>query len=74
MPKLPQIRSRQIERVLIKLDFVPRPGKGSHVVFMHSDGRRTVVPGHRRPVRVGTLRAILDQAKITLEEFLNHLK
>ena len=46
MPKLPQVKPRNIEKVLSKLGFVPRSGKGSHVVFKHPDGRRTVVPGH----------------------------
>ncbi|MBI2267946.1 MAG: type II toxin-antitoxin system HicA family toxin [Candidatus Blackburnbacteria bacterium] len=74
MSRLPQIRPRNIERVLFQLDFVSRPGKGSHVVFKHSDGRRTVVPRHNRPVRTGTLRAILKQADITTNEFLKLLK
>lgn len=74
MTKLPQIKPRDIEKVLAKLGFVSRPGKGSHVVYKHPDGRRTVVAGHRRPVRVGTLRAILRQIEITTEEFLQLLK
>lgn len=74
MPKLPQIKPRNIEKMLTKLGFVSRPGKGSHVVFKHSDGRRTVVPGHNRPLRIGTLRAILKQTDITTNEFLKLLK
>lgn len=74
MPKLPQIKPRQIEKVLIAAGFTPRITKGSHVVFVHSDGRRTVVPAHNRPVRQGTLRAILRQTKITLEELLEFLR
>jgi predicted RNA binding protein YcfA (HicA-like mRNA interferase family) len=50
MPKLPQIKPKGIGKVLTKLGFVSRSGKGSHVVFKHQDGRRTVVPGHNRPV------------------------
>jgi len=74
MTKLPQIKPRKIKKVLIKLGFIPRSGKGSHVVYKHSDGRRTVVPGHKRPVRIGTLRAILRQADITTDKFLELLK
>ena len=73
MANLPQIKPRQIEKVLIKSGFSPRPTKSSHVVFIHPDGRRTVVPGHNRPVRTGTLRAILRQAKITPEEFFKNI-
>ena len=74
MTKLPQIKPRDIERVLIKSGFIPRPGKGSHLVYKNPNGRRTVVPRHNRPVRIGTLRAILRQADITREEFLKLLK
>lgn len=74
MSKLPQIKPRKIEKVLIKLGFTPRSGKGSHIVFNHTDGRRTVIPVHNRPVSVGTLRAILKQIDISTEEFLKLLK
>ncbi len=70
MSKLPQIKPRDVERVLIKRGFLPRKGKGSHVVFTHKNGKRTVVPVHNRPVRTGTLRAILRQAEISLSDFL----
>ena len=73
MTKLPQIKPRKIEKILIKLGFIPRSTKSSHVVFKHSDGRRTVIPAHNRPVRTGTLRAILKQIDLTIEEFLNML-
>lgn len=74
MSKLPQIKPRNIKKVLTGLGFVPRSGKGSHVVFKHSDGRRTVVPNHNRPVRTGTLKAILKQAEVATDEFLKLLK
>ncbi len=73
MPKLPQIKPRQLEKVLIVFGFTTRTTKSGHVVFTHPDGRRTVVPGHNEPVRKGTLRAILRQSKIDLEEFLKIL-
>lgn len=73
MPKLPQVKPRQIEGVLIKRGFLARKAKGSHVVFRHPDGRRTVVPVHNRPVRTGTLKAILRQSKISLQDFLENI-
>ncbi|MBL7150553.1 type II toxin-antitoxin system HicA family toxin [Candidatus Microgenomates bacterium] len=74
MAKLPQIKPKKIEKVLTKLGFLPRSGKGSHVVYKHPDGRRTVIPVHKRPIRIGTLRAILRQVDLTTEEFLKLLK
>ncbi len=73
MSKLPQVKPRDVEKILVKKGFAGRPGKGSHTVFRHADGRRTVVPGHNRPVRTGTLRAILRQAEISVEEFVELL-
>ena len=74
MPKLPQVKPKTIKKVLIKLGFSSRSGKGSHMVFKHPDGRRTVIPMHNRPVRIGTLRAILKQVDLTTEEFLRLIK
>ena len=73
MPKLPQVKPRDIEKILIKKGFRSRSTKSSHAVFSHPDGRHTVVPGHNRPVRTGTLRTILSQSKIPLQEFLDLL-
>lgn len=70
MPKLPQVKPRDVEKVLLKFGFTPRTTKSSHVVFTHLDGRRTVVPVHGRPVATGTLRAILRQAKIEVDNFV----
>lgn len=73
MPKLPQVKPRQIERILLRKGFIKRTTKSSHMVFAHIDGRRTVVAVHNRPVSKGTLRAILRQADIELKEFLDLL-
>jgi len=74
MPKLPQIKPKKVEKILLKLGFVPRQGRGSHVVFKHFDGRRTVVPVHNRPVNTNTLRAILKQIDLPIEKFLKMIK
>lgn len=73
MPNLPQVKPRDIEKALLAKGFHSRSTKSSHVVFIHADGRHTVVPGHNRPVRPGTLRSILRQADISLDEFLKLL-
>lgn len=67
-PKIPQVHPRDISKVLLKNGFNVRPGKGSHQVFVHPDGRRTVLPVHNRPVSTGTLRAILRQSGLTIED------
>jgi predicted RNA binding protein YcfA (HicA-like mRNA interferase family) len=70
MPKIPEIKPKQLQKFLVKLGFIPRQGKGSHIVFKHPDGRRTVVANHTRPISSGTLRAILRQIKLSVVDFL----
>ncbi len=70
MPKIQEIKTKNLIKVLHKLGFVSRVGKGSHTVFKHKDGRRTVVPIHNRPLRIGTFKAILKQINCSVEDFL----
>ncbi len=46
MTKLVTISGKEMCKLLEKLGFQKIYGKGSHVRFKHSDGRRTVVPVH----------------------------
>ena len=46
MPKLVLISGKKFCKILERLGFEKIYGKGSHVRFKHSDGRRTVVPVH----------------------------
>lgn len=74
MPKLPQIKPKKIEKVLLQLGFSKHKGKDSHIVFKHPDGRRTVIAVHNRPIRTGTLKAILRQIDLPIKEFLKLTK
>jgi len=63
---------RDVIRVLGKLGFRVVRQRGSHVVlkgFFKAKKRTVVVPRHRE-IAVGTLRGILFQAGLTVEEFL----
>lgn len=75
MPKLPPVTDRKLIRVLKKLGFFEHPERGtSHLVFKHPDGRRTTVARHPgKDIPRGTLRAILRDINISVEEFINLL-
>jgi len=63
---------RDVVRILGKLGFRVVRQRGSHVVlkgFCKEKKRTVVVPRHRE-IAVGTLRGILFQAGLTVEEFL----
>lgn len=66
-------KPRQIEVMLARKGFLARTTKSSHMVYRHPDGRRTIVPRHNKPLRIGTLMAILRQAGMTTEELIDAL-
>ncbi len=72
VPSLPQIPGNRVVRALEKAGFIVLRQSGSHVVLRHRNElrRRTVIPLHgSKPVKPGTLRAILKGTNVTIEEF-----
>jgi predicted RNA binding protein YcfA (HicA-like mRNA interferase family) len=67
---LPQVSGREVLGALVKLGFEKDRQKGSHIVLRQAayPHRRLVIPDHKE-VAKGTLRAIIKQAGLTLEEF-----
>jgi predicted RNA binding protein YcfA (HicA-like mRNA interferase family) len=71
MPGLRPLPYRKVEGALKKLGFTVVRQKGSHVIFAHSDGRRTIVPNHaREDIGVGLLRKIIRDVELDVEQFL----
>jgi predicted RNA binding protein YcfA (HicA-like mRNA interferase family) len=70
--KLPSdISGQELVKILQRIGFVVNRQKGSHVILKRADPyTRVVVPDHRC-VRVGTLRQILNEAGITVEQLLD---
>ena len=83
MPKLPRIPGSSVIRVLERLGFVQVRQRGSHVILKkqlvdESEEQKVievgcVVPLHRQTIAVGTLKSILNQAGVSVEEFLENL-
>ena len=74
MSKLPVLTASEIIRGLKKAGFVfDRQAKGSHEIWYNPITRkRTTVPNHPGiDIRKGTLKAILREAGISVEEFLD---
>jgi predicted RNA binding protein YcfA (HicA-like mRNA interferase family) len=74
-PKLPSVNCRQLVRALKRAGFEEQRQRGSHLHLRRvSDGKRVTVPVHKgRSVPMGTLRAILRDADIGVEEFFEQL-
>ena len=74
MSKLPCISGREAVRTLEKLGFRVARQHGSHIILRREEPfAQTVVPDHRELDR-GTLRAILRQTEISVEEFIRVLR
>jgi predicted RNA binding protein YcfA (HicA-like mRNA interferase family) len=73
MGRLSGFKYREVARRLRSMGFeFDRPGPGSHEVWRHTaSGRKVTLPHHPREMAEGTLRAILHEAGIDLEQFLN---
>jgi len=75
MPKMPILKSQELARALNKLGFILHHQVGSHAQFKHLDGRRTTISIHSgKDVPIGTLKSILRDIEISVEELLIILK
>lgn len=74
--RLPALKPQDVLRALQRAGFEVVRIKGSHHILLHTDDpkRMTNVPRHgSRDLPRGTLRAIIAQAGLTVEEFLDLL-
>lgn len=75
MPKLPSIRAREVARVAESVGFTFDRQRGSHAVYYRAfDRRRVVIPMHgAKDLKPGTLRGIIHDMGLTVEEFARRL-
>jgi predicted RNA binding protein YcfA (HicA-like mRNA interferase family) len=67
--KLPALKPKRVIRALERSGFYLHHVRGSHY-FLRKGNRNVVIPYHTKDLKPGTLRAILDQSGLTLDEFL----
>ena len=73
MSKLPAISGKECIKALEKFGFCVKRQEGSHIVLRKNDPfGQLVVPNHKSLDR-GTLRAIIRQADLSVEEFIKAL-
>jgi predicted RNA binding protein YcfA (HicA-like mRNA interferase family) len=68
-PKLPVVSGKQVINVLGRIGFVLSSQRGSHVKMRHPDGKIVIVPMHNE-LAIGTLKSILRQAGIDVNDFI----
>ena len=72
--ELPVLKPRQVVVALEKAGFQVKRQTGSHVIMYKSDIHHPIsIPQHPGDLPKGTLRAIIRQAGLTVEEFLGFL-
>jgi len=67
---LPRVSGREVVKALLKIGYEQDRQRGSHIILRQAAAphRRLVVPDHNE-VAKGTLRAIIRQAGLTVDEF-----
>lgn len=75
MPKLPNIKGKQLIQILFRLGYNLDHIQGSHHILRHSDGKKITVPVHaNKEIPKGTVLGILNDLNISKEELVDLLK
>ena len=71
MTKLPtDLSGQELVKILLRIGFVFQRQSGSHIILRReSPYARVSVPNHKA-LRIGTLRTILNEAGLTVEELI----
>lgn len=72
-PKLPIISGRTAVSALEKIGFLFVSQRGSHVKLRNEKGNIVIIPMHDELAK-GTLKSILRQADLSVEDFLRLIK
>lgn len=69
-PKQPTATAKDLVRVAERLGFAFRRQNGSHAIYVRpGDHARVVIPMHKGELKRKTLRSIIEDLKISVEEF-----
>ncbi len=75
MPKLPRVPATLVIRALKRARFYEYHQVGSHIQLRHvnNPALRVTIPFHRHDLTLKTLKSILKQANLTVDEFIKLL-
>jgi len=73
--RLPRVTAAQVIRVLEQLDFYLSRQSGSHKIYKNAEDKRVTVPFHSQQIlHPKTLKSILNDAELSVEEFIQRLR
>jgi predicted RNA binding protein YcfA (HicA-like mRNA interferase family) len=73
MSKLPQISGKNCIKALTKIGFSIKRQKGSHIILSRNEPLKEVVVPNHKTLDKGTLRAIIRQVNLDVDEFIQLL-
>ena len=73
MSKLPQVSGKECIKALGKAGFYIKRQKGSHIILCRDEPFAEVVIPNHKTLDKGTLRAIIRQAELDVDEFIDLL-
>ncbi len=68
MGHLPVVKPQALAKIIQRHGFIFIRQTGSHAIYSHQDGRRTVIPMHRQTLGKGLLHKILKEIKLKPED------
>ncbi|MCR4335203.1 MAG: type II toxin-antitoxin system HicA family toxin [archaeon] len=70
MARLPRVSGKEMCKLLEKIGFKRVHQVGSHIRYVHGDGRRTVVAVHgNEELGIGVFKEILNQAGLSRRDY-----
>ena len=73
-PKLPAVTAKELARIAEKLGFTLRRQRGSHAIYVREiDHARVVIPMHSGELKRKTLRGIVQDLRISIEQLRDML-
>jgi predicted RNA binding protein YcfA (HicA-like mRNA interferase family) len=74
MSKIPVISGKECIKALEKIGFVIVRQRGSHLVLTRENPTTTIIVPNHKELDRGTLRAIIRQVDLTVDEFIQLLR
>ena len=70
MSKLPVISGQQCVKALHKIGFELRSQEGSYIILVQTSTKKRISVLNHKTLAKGTLRAIIRQAELSIDEFV----
>jgi predicted RNA binding protein YcfA (HicA-like mRNA interferase family) len=70
MTKIKPLSHKKLIKAREKVGFQPVRQTGSHLFMKNPEGRTTIIPIHSKKIKVEIVNAILNEAKISRDEWI----